>query len=190
VIYANGEVNEASFGPYGLRGFNCVVGDTVVGVSAAATEPADPSQPPMDRVVDGIGTQSLASPSRDWDPVEPFPPGIPSQVGLRICGAGYVAILPESGTTEWVFDVAARTVQPIESNTLEMVQSPTFMRPGDQAQASDGTTLYVRNFDGRTVRRQGLGLWEETGLVLDGVWSTDSATWGLDGTRHEFVKVT
>ncbi len=191
VIDADGEVNDVSFGPYGLRGFNCVVGDTVVGVSAAApTEPVDDGALPIDRVVDGIGTQSLAGPSGDWDPVEPFPSGIPSQVGRRICGAGYVAILPEAGTTEWVFDVAERTVQPVESNTLEMVQSPTSMRPGDQAQAPNRTTLFVRNFDGRTVRRDGLGLWDDTGLVLDGVWSTASAVWGLDSTRHEFVEVT
>lgn len=190
VIDADGEANDVSFGAYGLRGFNCVVGDTVVGVSAAApTEPVDEGALPVDRVVDGIGTQSLAAPSGDWDPVEPFPSGIPSQVGLRICGAGYVAILPEAGTTEWVFDIAARTVQPVESNTLEMVQSPTFMRPGDQAEAPDGATLFVRNFDGRTVRRDGLGLWEDTGLVLDGVWATDSAVWGLDSTTHEFVRV-
>lgn len=191
VIDADGEVNDVSFGPYGLRGFNCVVGDTVVSVSAAApTEPVDEGALPVDRVVDGIGTQSLAAPGGDWDPVEPFPPGIPSQVGLRICGAGFVAILPETGTTEWVFDLAERTVRPVESNTLEMVQSPTFMRPGDQAQAPDGTTLFVRNFDGRTVRRDGLGPWEDTGLVLDGVWATDSAVWGLESTSHEFVTLT
>jgi hypothetical protein len=191
VIDAAGEVTDVDFGAYGLRGFNCVVGDTVVGVSAAApTAPVDEGALPVDRVVDGIGTQSLAAPSGDWDPIEPFLSGIPSEVGLRICGAGYVAILPEAGTTEWVFDLADRTVQPVESNTLEMVQSPTFMRPGDQAEAPDGTTLFVRNFDGRTVRRKGLGLWDDTGLVLDGVWSTASAVWGLDSTSHEFVTLT
>ena len=164
---------------------SCVVDDTRV-IAAYGPE-ADLTLPVP--VVDAVAMQPLAAPDSDWTPVEPVPAGIQNWIGRRICGPGYMSILPQAGTAEWVVDLATATLSQIESNTLEMVADPGYMDPGEQAIAADIDTVYVTNTNGRTVRRTGLGPWEDTGVNVTAIYATGSAVWGFDPTAGDFIQL-
>lgn len=187
LVDADGRVRTGDRGPDDRRhgGSECKVGDTLVSIGWGPEEDLTLPVP----VVEQVDTLMLAEPDAAWQPIEPVPPAIQNWVGNRICGSEHMSILPREGSTEWVVDLTTRSIRPVESNTLEMVQNPGHMWPGETAIGPEGS-VFVVNSGGRTVRRQGLGPWQELSLELSAVYATPSTVWGVDPRANDVVELT
>lgn len=129
-----------------------------------------------------VSLADLTGPPEVVELPEPVP-----VLGEVICGAGKVSIVGE-GTTEWVFDVAERTLTRIESNSRSAGVQGAQQLDGHAATSPDGTTLFAGGY-GRTWSRTGLEPWQDTGRPLIAVWATDSAVLGLDPSSDEVVEL-
>ncbi|HTN99920.1 MAG TPA: hypothetical protein VL068_04525 [Microthrixaceae bacterium] len=168
------------------EGFLCAISDTVV--EAADVTVGSLGYAQLEESFTTFKIRSLAKPS-DPPVVVAAPEPIP-MLGQAICGAGYVSIVAPNGETEWALNVSDGTVTRFESNTNAVgAQGATGVEAG-AATSPDGNTLFKRTgANGRTMRRTGLGLWEDTGLELSGVWATDSGVIGLKIGANTFIEL-
>ncbi|MFN7148578.1 MAG: hypothetical protein ACK4V6_03775 [Microthrixaceae bacterium] len=138
--------------------------------------------------IGGFELVSLADPSAAPTTVPITDPV--STTADEVCGGGRVSIVADDGSTEWVLDVADRTVTRIESNSNEARVAGGLQIDGGSATSPEGSTVHVSNrADGRTWRRTGLEPWQDTGLELHGVYATDTAVLGLDAAANQVVEL-
>lgn len=140
------------------------------------------------RRIGGFELISLADPSAA--PVTVTTPDPIPTTGGEVCGAGQVSIVAGEGSTEWVLDVAGRTVTRIESNTNEAGVAGGLQINGGTATSPDGSTIFVSHgANGHTWQRTGLEPWQDTGLELAGVYATDTAVLGLDTSTNQVIEL-
>ena len=167
------------------HGFMCAVDDTVV---SAAENRDSQGGPVQEGSFDAFELRSLSAPS-DPPVVVAVPEPIPI-LAQPVCGAGHVSVVTPGGSTEWALDVSEATVTRIESNSNEARIVGVENIEAGAATSPDGNTLFQRTGpDGRTMRRIGLGPWEDTGLELSGLWATDSDVIGLETATGTLVEL-
>lgn len=188
-VDAEGRVTIGDVTSYDGTGFACLVDGTFVNVATRGTDPAVQDPMPGAQVVARIATRPVDEPDAGWSLIDVGAEVIPVADLGRICGVGRVSLIPEGGTSEWVVDVAGRTIRSVESNTAAVVGSTWAMRPGEQAESPDGRTLYVAREDGEIVRRTDLAPWESAGAQGERVWASDAGVWTFDRTSGDFVRL-